>query len=240
VSHHIKIVVVDGHTLTRFGLLGLVRGQPDMAVVGETALGSEACTVVADAGPDVVVLDTALPDADGLRIARQLRDRYDGLGIVLLTSNGADDVLFRALEIGVSAFVPKIASTAEVLAAIRHAAVAASSFIASGLGQAIARREGAGAQAPAVLSPREAEVLQLLGQGLSVTAIAAAMYVSPSTAKTYVARLYEKLGASNRAQALVMGLQLGLIRPEPQAPATAGTWSPSVQPSRWKAPQRIP
>jgi len=226
-SHHIRIVVVDGHTVTRFGLLGLVSGQPDMAVVGEIELGSQAVATVAAAEADVVVLDTALPDADGLRIARELRDRHADLGIVLLTSNGEDDVLFRSLEIGVSAFVTKTAPAAEVLAAIRHPAVAAGSFSASGLGPALARRQRAGAQelggqgsggAP-VLSPREAEALDLLCQGLSVAAIGAAMFVSHSTAKTDVARVYEKLGASNRAQAIMTGLQLGLIRKELSTPA---------------------
>lgn len=214
-SHQIRIVVVDGHTLTRFGLLGLVSAQPELLVVGETGLGSQAAGLVADTQADVVVLDTALPDVEGLTIARELRDRYAGLGIVLLTSNGEDDVLFRALEIGVSAFVPKTAPAAEAVAAIRHAAVAAGSFIASGLGPAVARRQ----VVRTVLSPREAEVLALLGQGLSIAAIGAAMYVSHSTAKTYVARLYEKLGASNRAQALMTGLQLGLLRQDLPAPA---------------------
>ncbi|MEV0287502.1 response regulator transcription factor [Kribbella sp. NPDC050820] len=136
--------------------------QPGMLVVGETGLGSQAVAMVADTQADVVVLDTALPDANGLTIARELRDRYAGLGIVLLTSNGEDDVLFRALEIGVSAFVPKTAPAAEAVAA---------------------------------------------------------MYVSHSTAKTYVARVYEKLGASNRAQALMTALQLGLLRQDLPAPA---------------------
>jgi DNA-binding NarL/FixJ family response regulator len=215
-SHRIRTVVVDGHTLTRFGLIGLASGQPDIAVVGEAGLGSEAAAIVATAAAEVVVLDTTLPDGDGLRLARELRDRYAGLGIVLLTSNGEDDVLFRALELGVSAFVTKTAPAAEVLAAIRHAAVASGSFIASGLGQALARRQ---LPAPrAVLSPRETEVLALLGQGLSVAAIGATMYVSHSTAKTYVARLYDKLGASNRAQAIMAGLRLGLLRQDVPAP----------------------
>lgn len=219
-SNCIKIVVADGHTLSRFGLLNLVGGQPDLTVVGETGLGAGVIAVVADSGADVVVLDTALPDDDGLRIARELRDRYPGLGIVLLTSDGEDDVLFRALEIGVSAFVPKIAPATEVLAAIRHAAVAAGSFTASGLGAAVARRAALGApgnrrtdvSAGTSLSPREVEVLDMLGRGMSVAAIGTAMYVSQSTAKTYVARLYEKLGASNRAQVIMAGLRLGLIR----------------------------
>ena len=216
-SHDIRIVVVDGHTLTRYGLLGLVSSEPGMTIVGETGLGSEAAATVADADADVVVLDIALPDADGLSIARELRDRYAGLGIVVLTSNGEDDLLFRALEVGVSAFVPKVAPATEVLPAIRHAAVAAGSFIATGLGQAVARRRSAVAATvarPAVgvsLSPREAEVLAMLGSGLSVAAIGASLYVSHSTTKTYIARLYEKLGVSNRAQALMVGLQTGLL-----------------------------
>jgi DNA-binding NarL/FixJ family response regulator len=211
-TDRIRIVVIDGHTLTRYGLLGLVGGQADIEIVGETGLGAEAAAVVAATAPGVVVLDTALPDGDGLTIARELRNRYPELGIVLLASKGGDDVLFRALELGVSAFVSKNAPAGEVLAAIRHSAVAAGSFLASGLGQAFARRQEPAARA--VLSPREAEVLALLGQGFSVPDIAGRMFVSHSTAKTYVSRVYEKLGSSNRAQAIMAGLRLGLIRKE--------------------------
>jgi len=206
---HIRVAIVDGHTLTRYGLQSLVGDQPDIEVVAEASLASTALAVVADALPDVVVLDIALPDGDGLRVARDLRDRYADLGIVLLTSNGEDDVLFRALETGVSAFVSKAAPNEELLAAIRHAAVAATSFTATGLALAVVRRGRTSDRLR--LSPREAEVLGMLGEGLSVPAIARALYVSQSTAKTYVARLYEKLGASNRAQAIMAALRLGLI-----------------------------
>jgi DNA-binding NarL/FixJ family response regulator len=204
-----KVVVVDGHTLVRFGLTGLVGQEPDLAIVGDTGLGAEAPAIVATSKPDVVVLDAVLPDVDGLQVARELRKRYADLGIVLLASDGRDDVLFEALESGVSAFVTNTAPTEEVLAAIRHAAVAATSFTATGLAPAMARRDLP--TAPPLLSPREAEVLSLLGQGLSVRVIATRLCVSLSTAKTYVARLYEKLGASNRAQAIMTALKLGLL-----------------------------
>ncbi|MDX6292132.1 MAG: hypothetical protein QOH50_1207, partial [Kribbellaceae bacterium] len=154
--------------------------------------------------------EVALPDADGMRLARDLRDRYADLGIVLLTSNCEDDILFRALETGVSAFVSKSAPNAEVLAAIRHARVAATSFTATGLASAVVRRGRP--IGPLALSPRETEVLARLAEGMSVPAIARSMFVSPSTAKTYVARLYEKLGASNRAQAIMTALRLDLIQ----------------------------
>lgn len=208
-SEQVKVVVVDGHTLVRFGLSELVGQEPDLELVGEAGLGAEAMPIVATTQADVLVLDAALPDIDGLQVAREVRSRYADLGIVLLASDGQDDVLFQALESGISAFVTNTAPTEEVLAAIRHAAVAATSFTATGLAPAMARRDLPTA-AP-LLSPREAEVLSLLGEGLSVRAIATALCVSLSTAKTYVARLYEKLGASNRAQAIMTALRLGLL-----------------------------
>lgn len=128
---------------------------------------------------------------------------------MVLTAQGEDDVLFRAMETGVSAFVGKAAPMEEILCAIRHAAVAASSFTAAGLALAMARRQSTAARL--ALSPRERE-LMLLRDGVSIPAIARTLYVSPSTAKTYVSRLYEKLGASSRAQALMAALRNGLIR----------------------------
>lgn len=214
-----RVVVVDGHTLTRYGLTGLLEEQPDLDVVAEAGSMAEAPRVIAAAQPHVVTIDVALPDGNGLRLARDLRDRYPTLGIVILTSGGEDDVLFRAMESGASAFVDKAAPVAEVLAAIRHASVAASSFTASGLMNALIRRSTApdGLQ----LSARERQVLQLLADGLSIPAIARALYVSHSSAKTYVARLYGKLGATNRTQALMAGMRSGLIRHETEPLAIA-------------------
>ncbi|GAA1601312.1 response regulator transcription factor [Kribbella sancticallisti] len=216
-AEFIEVVVIDGHTLTRYGLVGLVGEAEDIRIVGECGLAADAAVVVAATAPDVVVLDVGLPDGDGLRVARELRDRYAELGIVVLTSSTDDDVLFRALETGVSAFVCKTAPNAEVLAAIRHAAVAAASFTATGLALALGRRAAAGVGL--TLSPREKQVLRLLADGQSVPSIAKSMFVSPSTAKTYVGRLYEKLGACNRAQAIMAALRLGLIEHELPVPA---------------------
>jgi two-component system nitrate/nitrite response regulator NarL len=224
-SRPITVVVIDGHTLTRYGLIRLVTADAEISIVGECGLAAEAPALIASTRPDVVVLDVALPDADGFQLSRELRDRDNELGIVVLTAQAGDDVLFRALETGVSAFVGKTAPNTEVLGAIRHAAVAAASFTATGLGPALARRgRASGAQfgggpvgdppACTALSPREMEVLSLLSTGLSVPAMAARMFVSLSTAKTYVSRVYEKLGATNRANAIMTAMRLGLIRPE--------------------------
>ena len=205
----IHLAVIDGQTLIRYGLRELIAHHPDMEIVAECQAAVDAPRVIAAALPDVVTVDVTLPDGDGLQLARDLRDNYADLGIVILTSKQEDDVLFRALETGVSAFVAKTAPVEEVLAAIRHAAVAAASFTASGLAMAFARRRAV--QDQLALSPREKEVLNLLHDGLSIPAIAIELYISVSTAKTYVARLYEKLGAANRAQALMAALHHGLI-----------------------------
>jgi DNA-binding NarL/FixJ family response regulator len=217
----IHLGIVDGQTLTRYGLRELVSQHSDIEIVAECQSAAEAATMVAAAHPDVVTVDVVLPDGDGLRLAREFRDRYPDLGIVMLTSQQADDVLFRALESGVSAFVAKTAPLDEVLCAIRHAAVAASSFTASGLATAVARRRTM--QDRLTLSPRETEVLRLLNYGLSVPAIALEMFISMSTAKTYVARLYEKLGAANRAQALMAAMHHGLIQYQQDTASPAGT-----------------
>lgn len=215
----IRIVVIDAHTLTRYGLSGLVARHDDMEIVAETGSATQARRMVGSIKPDVVTIDAALPDGDGLQLARELRDRYCDLGIVVLTSLGEDDVLFRALDTGASAFVSKTAPVDEVLGAIRHAAVAATSFTATGLVDALARRRTAVSRFS--LSPREREVLSLLRDGHSIPSIARAMYVSQSTAKTYVARLYDKLGATSRAQAVVTALRYGLIRFDDPAPVPA-------------------
>jgi DNA-binding NarL/FixJ family response regulator len=213
----INLAIVDGQTLIRYGLRELVAQHSDIEIVAECQSAASAPGMVAAMRPDVVTVDVALPDGDGLRLARELRDDYPSLGIVILTSQQEDEVLFRALENGVSAFVAKTAPLEEVLGAIRHAAVAPSSFTASGLATAIARRRSM--QDRLTLSPRETEVLRLLHDGLSVPAIAQRMFISVSTAKTYVARLYEKLGAVNRAQALMTAMHHGLIQYQVDTPA---------------------
>lgn len=205
----IRLAIIESHTLVRFGLRQLMSSQPDIEIVAECVCAAEAPRRLATVRPDVVTVDVSLPDGDGLRLARELRDRRADLGIVILTSRDEDDVLFRALETGVSAFVAKTAPVEEVLAAIRHSAVAASSFTAAGLATAITRRRDTAQRL--VLSSRELEVLHLLRDGLSIPAIATAMYISYSTAKTYVGRLYQKLGAANRAQALMAAVQYGLF-----------------------------
>ncbi|MEO6501212.1 MAG: response regulator transcription factor [Jatrophihabitantaceae bacterium] len=207
------MIIVDSHPVTRLGLTLMVNGQPDLRTVGEAGTAAQAIGLISALQPDVVTIGLSLPDRPGLDLAAELRDRFEGLGIVIFTARGEDDVLFRALETGASAFVSKRASSPEILGAIRHAAVAASSFSSRGLAAALRRRQLA--PAVPVLSERERQVLSLLLAGRSVPDLAIQLHISASTAKTYVARLYDKLGANSKAQALLTAVRLGLVESAP-------------------------
>jgi DNA-binding NarL/FixJ family response regulator len=157
----------------------------------------------------VITLDTALPDGQVWTLGRTLREADAHVGIVIITDDPGDDTLFRALDCGASALVHKSAPIREILSAVRHAAGSPASFTASGPSVALRRRRETPERA--VLSPREQQILLLLHDGLSVPQVAAELFVSLSTAKTYVARRYDKLDARDRAQALMAAVRLGLL-----------------------------
>jgi DNA-binding NarL/FixJ family response regulator len=159
--------------------------------------------------PDVVVCDIRLPDGSGLDIVKTLRGQRPEIGLVVLTLYAGDEQLFAALEAGASAFVAKDAPSDDVVAAARHAAVSPSSFTAPDLANAMRRQM---APAGPKLSPRETQVLGLLAEGFGVGPIARRLFISESTTKTHISKIYEKLGAANRAQAIMKGIQSGLIK----------------------------
>jgi len=207
----IRLVLIDDHELIRSGLRRAFESEADCDVVAEAATCAEATEVLTLADPDVVVVDVSLPDGNGLDLVRKLRAASARLGIVVLTMFSSDEHLFRALESGASAFVTKAESTSELVAAVRHAAVSPNAFTASGLAAAMHRRvEGTG---DVRLTPREAEILELLKLGLPAHAIAAKLYMSSSTAKAHISKLYERLGARNRTQAIMEAVRLRLISP---------------------------
>jgi DNA-binding NarL/FixJ family response regulator len=202
------VVLVDDHDLIRHGLARAFERHEDFAVVGEAASVNEGRELVNSLKPTVVVTDVRLPDGTGLDLVRNLRSFDDEVGIVVLTMYAGDEQLFEALEAGASAFVAKDAPADDVVAAARHATVSPRSFTAANLADAMRRRMSpTGPQ----LSPRESEVLRLLAEGLGVAAIARQLFVSESTAKTHISKIYEKLGAANRAQAIMLAIRAGLL-----------------------------
>jgi DNA-binding NarL/FixJ family response regulator len=205
-----KVLLVDDHDLIRQGLRRAFERSEDFTVVGEASSIAEGLALTAQTEPDVVIMDIRLPDGSGLEAVKRLRATNAELGIVVLTMYAGDEHLFGALEAGASAFVPRDAPADDVVAAARHAAASPDAFSAADLASAMKRRLTP--QGPSV-SPREREVLGLLADGLAVAQIARTLYISESTAKTHISKLYEKLGAGNRAQAIMAAMRMGLIKP---------------------------
>jgi DNA-binding NarL/FixJ family response regulator len=206
----IRVLLVDDHALINQGLRRAFEATDDLEVVGDAGSVAQALALVPTLSPDVAVVDVNLGDGNGIELCKRLRTDHPSMGLVVLTMYDEDDHLFGALEAGASAFVLKSAPADDVAAAVRRAATSPTAFTANDLGGAMRRRM----QAPAVrLTPRENEILQLLGAGKSVAVVAKELYISPSTAKTHMSKLYDKLEASNRTQAVMNAVRLGLLRP---------------------------
>ena len=202
------MLLIDDHDLIRQGLARAFERQDDFKVCGQAASVAEGLRQFAALSPDVLITDVRLPDGLGFDLVREIRKQGHDTGIVVLTMYAGDEQLFAALEAGASAFVAKDAPADEVVAAARHALVSPRSFAAADLAGAMRRRmTPAGPQ----LTQREAEVLSLLARGFSVSAIARSIFVSDSTAKTHISKIYEKLGASNRADAIMKAVRSGLL-----------------------------
>lgn len=207
-SAPIRVLLVDDHELIRDGLAGVLQLEEDMDVVAQAGSVAEALATYAEVAPDVVIADLQLQDGTGLDIVRTLRKQSDRVGLVVLTMHSGDDQIFAAMEAGASGFVGKDAPSGEVVRTARHAAVSPRSFVCAGLAQAMLRRATSESTR---LTDREHEVLLLLADGLGAAQIGERLYLSESTAKSHIARIYQKLGAANRAQALVTAMRIGLL-----------------------------
>ena len=202
------VLLVDDHALIRQGLRRAFEATEDLEVVGEAGSVAEALVLERTHAPDVLVVDVNLGDGSGIDVVRAVRQARPEAGLVVLTMYDGDEHLFAALEAGASAFVLKQAPASDVVEAARRAATSPNTFAADGLAAAMRRRMAK----PAVsLTDREAEILALLAQGLSVAEVSSRLYVSASTTKTHMAKLYDKLGAANRTQAVMTAVRLGLV-----------------------------
>jgi DNA-binding NarL/FixJ family response regulator len=207
-SAPITVLLVDDHELIRSGLAGVFDLEQDMTIIATAGSVVEALRKFDELQPDVVVADLQLQDGTGLDIVRSIRKVSNTTGLVVLTMHSGDDQIFAAMQAGASGFVGKDAPSSEVVRAARHAAVSPRSFVCTGLVGAMMRR---GTAESTRLSDREHEVLLLLADGLGAAAIGDKLYLSESTAKSHIARIYQKLGATNRAQALVTAMRIGLL-----------------------------
>lgn len=207
----ISVLLVDDHALIRQGLRHAFEATDDLNVLDEAGSCAQALALARAHEPQVAVVDVNLGDGSGIELCKQLRAMYPSMGLVVLTMYDGDEHLFGALEAGASAFVLKSSPADDVAAAVRQASTSPTAFTANDLAGAMRRRM---TTATVQLTARENEILQLLGEGLSVAQVAGRLFISQSTAKTHMSKLYEKLDASNRTQAVMAAVRLGLLTTE--------------------------
>jgi DNA-binding NarL/FixJ family response regulator len=204
----IRVLICDDHAVVRQGLRTYLELQEDIEVVGEAADGQAAIDVAARTSPDVILLDLAMPDRDGLGALPRLKD----IGrVIVLTSFGEDDRLFAALRGGAVGFLLKDTEPAELVRAIRTAHAGQSPLSPAVAARVIDQLAQAGRpRAIDQLTPREREVLRLIAEGLSNKRIARELGVAEKTVKTHVGHVLAKLELSDRTQAALYAVREGL------------------------------
>ena len=206
--HQIRILIVEDQRIVREGLRAVLEDEPEIAIVGEAADGQAALEQFARLRPDVVLMDLQMPVVDGPEATRRIRELAPEARILVLTTYATDEFIVKALRAGAQGYLLKDASADELLGAIRS--VHAGQTL---LAPAVAARlvQGVSAGPAEALTPRELEVLTLVGQGRSNGEIAAQLAISPRTAKVHVQNILGKLGATNRTEAVSIAVRQGLI-----------------------------
>ena len=214
----IRVLLADDQSLVRAGFRMILKGEPDIEVVGEADDGNEAVRQAAELGPDVVLMDIRMPNLDGIEATRQICARNGGTRILVLTTFDLDEYVFESLRAGASAFLLKDAREQQLVAAIRVVAEGGALFapsVTQRLIEEFAKRVDP-AERPAgleLLTARELEVLRLVAKGKSNAEIAAELVISEHTTKTHVASILQKLDLRNRVQAVVLAYETGVAQP---------------------------
>lgn len=200
----ISVLLVDDHMVVRSGLKALLGTQPDLLVVAEAASGEEALQAVQEHHPDVAMMDLAMGSGmDGIEAIKQLRRRNSKQVILVFTTYDSDADIVRSVDAGAMGYLLKDAAPEEIFAALRGAVQGKSVMsppVASRLFQQL-RNPGE------VLTPREAELLSLLIEGLSNKALSQRLFISEATVKTHLAHIYAKLGVETRAAAIATAIR---------------------------------
>lgn len=209
-----RVVVVEDHTLVRQSLVKTLGAEEGFRVVGEAGRGDDAVRVIRELKPDVVLMDIAMPGFSGLDVAERIRGAVPGMRLVFLTMHDDDASVSRAIGLGADAFVPKTASTDELVEALR-AVAAGGSYLSPSISRRVIDLVG-GRGGGGGLTDRELEILRLLAQGRRPAEVAASLYVSPKTVKNHLTSVYTKLGVQTGAQAVAEAFRRGLVSPTMQ------------------------
>lgn len=215
----IRVLLADDHTVVRQGIRSLLEAEPDIQVVGEASDGREAARFARELKPDVVVMDLAMPEMDGLQATRQIKQETPQTQVLALTMHESDDYFFRVLQVGALGYVLKRAATSDLLAAVRAVArgevflypAVAKKLVTDYIARAEGKAEPEVRDTYESLTPREREILGLIAEGLSNREIAERLVLSLSTVQTHYVHIIEKLNLQSRAALIKFAIRKGLI-----------------------------
>jgi DNA-binding NarL/FixJ family response regulator len=213
----IRVLVVDDQAIVRDGLVTVLSLVPDLEVVGEAADGAEAVALVAEHVPDVVLMDLRMPVVDGPTATAQITAAHPEVAVLVLTTFADDDSIITALRAGARGYLTKDAGRVEIATAIRAVASGQSTFDAAVGARLVAQLQAPAAPTPPTpvsvrerfpdLTPREADVLERIADGRTNPEIAAELFLTVPTVKSYVNQLFQKLGVRSRAEAVALVLR---------------------------------
>ncbi len=208
----ISILIVDDHPVTREGLHAALDLSEDVVVVGEAASGEEAVDVVRDQAPDIVFMDVRMPGMGGIEATKAIRLASPDTRVILFTVDESRTSIAEAIQAGVSGYLLKDASADELVNAARLA-LEGKAVIHPQLTRAFIEEVQLAERRPevAALSKREKEILQKVAYGATTKEVAHDLGISPHTVKTHLERIFEKLGANDRAQAVAIAIRGGLV-----------------------------
>jgi DNA-binding NarL/FixJ family response regulator len=223
VSGPVRVLVADDQTLVRTAFTIMLGSQSDIEVVAEAGNGQEAVDLCRQVEPDVAVMDIRMPTVDGVEATRRITAAQPATRVLVLTTFDLDEYVYAALRAGASGFLLKDASAERLLQAVRQVAAGESSWAPSVMDRLVATYlRGPDPRASAcvrTLTDREREVLRSVARGLSNEEVAKDLYLSVTTVKTHLARVFTKLGVRDRAQAVVVAYESGLVVPGAHTPS---------------------
>jgi DNA-binding NarL/FixJ family response regulator len=220
-----QLLIVDDHKIARESLRDMLADEPSIEVIGEAANGREALALCSRLRPNLIMMDVRMPEMDGLAATREIKQRYPEISVLMVTMHENPDYLLEALKAGAAGYVLKDAPQDEVITAVHQVLGGESPLdqaLAARLLQRLANEVGKqgealrisqGREKPHIqpLTPRELEVLRLLKLGLTNRQVAQKLVISTGTAKNHVEHIIQKLGVSDRTQAVVRALELEIL-----------------------------
>jgi DNA-binding NarL/FixJ family response regulator len=230
-----RCLIADDQAMVREGFAAVLSAQPGLQVVGQAADGADAVAQARQLAPDVVLMDVRMPVMDGLQATREILRGAPGPDwprVLMLTTFDLDDYVYEALRAGASGFLLKDATAAELVRAVRVVAAGEALLAPSVTRRLIAdfarrpRQDPVPAPALGALTQRETAVLRLIARGLSNAEISDTLVIAEQTTKTYVGRILAKLSLRDRAQAVVVAYETGLVTPGTPAPGRSGQTGP--------------